>query len=613
MNLKKRILLLSIGPVVIMGIITLVILAGGLPALTKSQQEKGLENTAYAVRRTFNRMDGDYRITNGRLVIGDINQDQLGDELDSLCTYLTDDVVVFFGDTGYVSSLFTEEGERIVGVKATSQIVDEVISQDKSYFSDNFVIEGVPYYASFVPLVQKSNGINVGMLAVVADKNSIVKSTNTTMLIFMLLILCIAVGMSVVIYRQARILSNTISRITKITEQMADGELGVSVDIESRRRPDELGKLARSIDRFAQTLKGVVDDAKTCTGSLNESAENLKILSADTSDTISSVKKAVEDISNASTTQAIDTETANENVGVISNAISDTSVEVENLNHNAEDMQNKSREVITILGELKQTNAKTGKAISDIYEQTNNTNTSAKAIGDAVELISNIANQTNLLSLNASIEAARAGEAGKGFAVVATEISLLAEQTNESATTIQDIVGSLVNDSNRAVNTMKNVRSIINKQNENVDRTVDIFNELKDNIASTVETSGKISKQVKALEDARNVVQDVIGKLSEGAERNAASTQETSASMDQVERAVQGVSDASIGLSGMSEKLDKTISVFRITESFQTDVRDDFEKVAQDTYESVVNYDPEEEQFDNGAGLQFDLTEEDKQ
>ncbi|MBR3484611.1 MAG: hypothetical protein IKH42_08155 [Lachnospiraceae bacterium] len=237
-----------------------------------------------------------------------------------------------------------------------------------------------------------------------------------------------------------------------------------------------------------------------------------------------------------------------------------------NLDNNSEAMKNKSAEALAILDDLKKITDEAGSAIQVIYDQTNKTNSSAKSIEEAVNLISDIANQTNLLSLNASIEAARAGEAGQGFAVVATEISALAEQTNNSAHTIQGIIASLMNDSNSAVLTMDKVKEIIIKQNDNVVRTVNIFNELEENINVTVETSGKISEEVKALGEARNVVEEALHNLSAVAVENAAGTEETSASMDKVGSVINKVSAAAMSLSNMSERLDMTMSAFNLDE-----------------------------------------------
>ena len=131
---------------------------------------------------------------------------------------------------------------------------------------------------------------------------------------------------------------------------------------------------------------------------------------------------------------------------------------------------------------------------------------------------------------------------------------------------IKGIIDSLMRDSNNAVKTMDKVQEIIVKQNDNVDRTVRIFNELEDNINITVSTSAKISEDVKALEEARNVVEDALQNLSAVAEQNAAGTEETSNSMDRVGNVINKVSSAALSLADMSERLDLTMSAFKVDE-----------------------------------------------
>lgn len=100
----------------------------------------------------------------------------------------------------------------------------------------------------------------------------------------------------------------------------------------------------------------------------------------------------------------------------------------------------------------------------------------------AVDLITSIAEETNLLSLNASIEAARAGEQGRGFAVVAGQIQKLAEQSNESAGSIADIIGELLKDSENSVHIMEEVQEIMNEQQEKLQATRRQFMEVGDGI-----------------------------------------------------------------------------------------------------------------------------------
>ena len=138
-----------------------------------------------------------------------------------------------------------------------------------------------------------------------------------------------------------------------------------------------------------------------------------------------------------------------------------------------------------------------------IYNQTNTTNSSAQRIKEATALITEIAEETNLLSLSASIEAARAGEQGRGFAVVAGQIQKLAEQSNESARQIEEIITSLLDDSGKAVETMEAVKEIMDEQNANVERTNDQVRQVIGQVDDSIAAIDRIAQQSKKLNETR--------------------------------------------------------------------------------------------------------------
>lgn len=161
------------------------------------------------------------------------------------------------------------------------------------------------------------------------------------------------------------------------------------------------------------------------------------------------VEKAVSEIAEGATSQAGETQKATESVITIGNMVEETASEAGRLHDNTDVIKNLGSEANSTLAGLTEINRKTKEAIEIISRQTNTTNESALKIREATALITSIATETNLLSLNASIEAARAGEQGRGFAVVASQIQKLAEQSNESAKTIEHIVSALINDSEK--------------------------------------------------------------------------------------------------------------------------------------------------------------------
>ena len=199
-----------------------------------------------------------------------------------------------------------------------------------------------------------------------------------------------------------------------------------------------------------------------------------------------------------------------------------------------------------------------------IYEQTNTTNESAMKIRTATSLITSIAEETNLLSLNASIEAARAGEQGRGFAVVASQIQKLAEQSNDSARQIENIIDSLIEDSQKSVATMEDVKKIMESQSESVDRTNERFTHVRNGITQSLDGVNQIADKTKRLDEARVNVVDVVQNLTAIAEENAASTEETSASVTEVSTIVYSISENAAKLKEVAEHLEQSMSIFKI-------------------------------------------------
>ncbi|MBR4782215.1 MAG: cache domain-containing protein [Lachnospiraceae bacterium] len=564
MKLKTKLLLMALIPMILMIVIIAGILLIEIPVLTGNGTEQGLKAAAYSVSVGLNAMDGDFKVARGQLYKGSYIFGDNSELFTEIKEKTGTDIILFYGVNAYATTIKDEDGNYVKKLTADEQTVDTVKSLDGYLYERNAEFAGNKYYGCYVPLKQSKYGVNVGMIFVGLPKDSAKKRMVIGLIITAVLVIAVIAVSMIITLKDSNKLVKAVVSCNKAAERLASGELDVRVDDETLKRDDELGKLGKANAKLAETLRDIVSEAKHCTAELGEASANLKKVSMDSTVAIRNVKTSVNEINRATSSQAEDTETASEHVGVISNAINDTAKEVENLDNNSEAMKNKSAEALAILDDLKKITDEAEEAINVIYDQTNKTNSSARSIEDVVNLISDIANQTNLLSLNASIEAARAGEAGQGFAVVATEISALAEQTNNSAHTIQGIIASLVNDSNSAVETMDKVKEIINKQNDNVVRTVDIFNELEENINITVETSGKISEEVKALGEARNVVEEALHNLSAVAVENAAETEETSASMDKVGGVINKVSAAAMSLSNMSERLDTTMSAFNI-------------------------------------------------
>ena len=334
----------------------------------------------------------------------------------------------------------------------------------------------------------------------------------------------------------------------------------------SKKTKDEIGMIQDATNKLKDKLIETVNEIKGESRNVYLAADELFNNITETNQAVEQVDIAVGDIAEGATSQATDTQEATEKIIIMGNIIGETKEEVDSLIKNADDMSAAGNEALHIIKELQSVNEQTKSAIDVIAYQTNVTNESAMNIKEAADMITNFATETNLLSLNASIEAARAGEAGKGFAVVASEIQKLAEQSNESAAKITEIIELLMEESRKSVETMENVKVVVNSQDENVLKTEKAFVEVKEGIDRSVLSISNIEKKTAQLDNARVEVVDIVQNLTAIAEENAASTEETSASIDMVSSIMVSTEQNSNSLKEISDKLEQVVSVFITSE-----------------------------------------------
>lgn len=398
------------------------------------------------------------------------------------------------------------------------------------------------------------------IVVISADESEVLQPVNNMMKLAIFALIVVVVIVSAIGIVITEIALRPIIRVSQIVQKMAVLDFSENENTEKmKKRKDETGVMTRSVALLREELVNLLEEIQKQSVQLFKTSANLDGDSDETQKMVEQVDRAVGDIATGATSQAQETQNATENVIAMGNMIEDTNAEAERLNGNAQQMKDSSDQAMQILKELNEINDRTKQSIEEVYTQTNITNESVQKIKEATVLIASIAEETNLLSLNASIEAARAGEQGKGFAVVASQIQKLAEQSNESASQIDEITNALISDSTKSVETIAQVRDIMNEQSEKMEKTDSMFRQVNTGVDHAMDSVNTITEKTELLNQSREKIIDVVQNLSAIAEENAASSQETSASITQVNTVVTDVSDNALGLKDIAYHLENDV------------------------------------------------------
>lgn len=382
-----------------------------------------------------------------------------------------------------------------------------------------------------------------------------------------LAILCLVIDilLAISIWFAMRLIAKDISNIADVIAEFGTLDLTLKQKLEKySNRKDEVGAIAVATmvltDAVSDTVRIVQGESKQLATASVKLVENVN----SSAESINNMECAIQEIAGSATQQAMDTQTAASNVVQIGAKIEATMKETDRLSEYADNIQTTGQELLGTVKALSQANESTKKAIEDIGVQTISTNESAIKIKDAAQLITSIAEETNLLSLNASIEAARAGEQGRGFAVVASQIQKLAEQSNESARFIDNIINTLLTDSEKAVESMNEMRSVMMEQMKQLEHIEVQFEQMYQNIGITKQGVATIHQTIQDMDKDRTNVVNVVENLSDIAEGNAASTEETLASTELVGGMMKNITEVSQQLAAIIATIDEKIANFTV-------------------------------------------------
>lgn len=470
------------------------------------------------------------------------------------------EMTIFKGDTRFLSSIRDDKGERIAGTKAGEAVIAEVLGKGNMYIAHDTVINGEKYYTCYMPI--RVNDEIVGMSFAGEKQEHVNATVNEAIVSLTLLAVVIAIVFVVIIIIIARMVGRPLKQVANELDIIADGNIGHSFDIHSI--VNETVSISTAAKRVQSNLADIISETRNAAEELAGNIENLDELSSNLSDSAGQINTAMDELTLAASNMADSVQSVNSEVISMGENIGLIAGNVEGLSDSSGTMSTVSDTAASCMQEVMESSEKSVKAAEDISEQINMTNSSISKITEAVQFIQNIANQTQLLSLNASIEAARVGEAGKGFAVVADNIRQLSEQSSEGANSIKQLAEEIVNQSNKSVGLANEIRELIASEQKKVGEAQDSFTQLNQQIESSVGQIEGISAKTEMLDGSKASITGSVQDLSAISQENAASNEEVNANIQSMVESIHTVSNKTKVMNDLAVKLEDVISRFRL-------------------------------------------------
>ena len=401
-----------------------------------------------------------------------------------------------------------------------------------------------------------------GWTIVVAEQDSVIKAEARQSALITVIIGVVLVFIGIVI---SLIVANSfvkpILAVNSSLSVLADG--GFNRISGFSKRKDEFGEIVRNFNDVIKRLQDIVSSIKESAGTVTTSSEDLADMANQISATTDGVANAVQEIATGAVQQAEEIQEAAENVGKITDAVTGVQNSTGNMEGLAGRMKDASQASSASLQNLQQSSADMTSKIEEIARTISATQDAVANINERVDGISDIASQTNLLSLNASIEAARAGEAGKGFAVVAEEIRKLADDSDSMAQDIRTEMDELLKQAEAAVAAAELVKQGNLEQQEAIGETLQSVNGMLQDIDGTVLGVRDIAGGANTCVTSNEVVSDAMSSLSAISEENAASSETTGASVQELSATVSSLANSASDLKDIAEKLNEEMSFFK--------------------------------------------------
>ncbi|WP_421616983.1 methyl-accepting chemotaxis protein [Brevibacillus sp. TJ4] len=566
MQFRKRLTLGNKINLIVIAILLLLSTAIGFTVV--DQLTKGIKNVAIekakgdleiSYRYLSTLYPGDWHIKDGKLYKGNHLFNEKFDIVDEIGQLTGDTVTIFQGDTRIATNVLTPEGERAIGTQVSPHVA-EIVLQNRSNYYGEANVAGHNYQTAYRPIVNAA-GEAIGIFYVGASQAMIDETIQQFRFTFLLL-LSVSIALALVILLLfTRGLRKRLAAVSTALEQAGKGNLTIVMD---DRSSDELGDLARSYNHMQQNLRETIQQVIHMSGQVAASAGQISSGTEESKHATQQITASMQEVANSAQSQAT-------MVAESEKALEEVSHGIQNIAESSTLAAEKGTDATNHARQGGQFVEQTAQQIQAIYHSVKESGEAiqaldyrSKEIGEISTLINEIANQTNLLALNAAIEAARAGEHGRGFAVVADEVRKLAEQSQQSSARISQLIQEVQLDIIRSTDSINRVADDVQSGLEVISLTQHSFREILSSMERIGEQITDVAATAQQMSASVEEVTASVSGITSISEDTLQMMQNVSDSTEKQLATAEDISLASSRLSEMAANLEKQVNKFHI-------------------------------------------------
>ena len=390
----------------------------------------------------------------------------------------------------------------------------------------------------------------------VTTSGEIYDTARNATFVVLAIIALITIGIGYYFYR---LIGGFLSDFLDVSQRVYHGDMTTNLDYDT---PDEFGKIAHSYNDTLGKIRNITSKIQDIANELTDSAETMSTGVNESAQVLTSIADSINGIAELSVSQ-------NQNVEKASSALHNIVSGVNDVAELAKQTANRASQVGTTVNQgieginvISQHMDRVETMVSTSADQVDTLGHRSEEIGQIVETIVNISGQTNLLALNAAIEAARAGEHGRGFAVVAEEIRKLAEDSQEAAQHIAELIGTIQAETKKAVDAMHRGNNGVHQGSEVVKEAMDEFSQVGGMVDNMVDQMAQVAKHIEQVSAESGYVVDATTNVSKDSDKIAGETQQVSAASEEQSATMHELANENTKLADMAQRLQEQLKVF---------------------------------------------------